>query len=413
MRKIVLGLLVTLLLAACSQQAVPIPDPQTDLAAQANTWQKLGGAIDATIDKTPLSVKMLLDRTEKPVVASLEDDNKGNYKVYFQKWTGTAWQSFAPSIIVSKSSTSFDFQIDLNNRPVVAVTKTTSSGLKDVVYRYENNLWKQLGDPANAPNLSPVVDLVIAPNGNIFTLVGDNTANKSFIRRWTGTTWQTLYTFQKITTTDYAGSPLSSPIAHAGTSLSFTKTNKPVVTWSLTNDEWAYAATPLTQVEVWNGSGWTHMGDFWGEMILDKNDKLLTATIDAQFSSSPSCGMNVAQGTSYLPKLADATKSSSVSIALDSSNRPVVAHEVRCAPNADGYNVDAEESKQDLVIRRWSGTSWQTLGGVVDRLAGKGAESMALVVDSKNTVYSLFSQCVATNGGICTNQNLYLSKYVP
>jgi hypothetical protein len=404
---------IALLLAACSQQSTKLETPEEELNAQANSWQKLGGVLDATIDKSPMGVVMLLDRTEKPVVASLEDDNKGNYKVYFQKWTGTAWQTFAPSLVVSRNGyLSFDFQIDLKNRPVVAVEKNTAGGLEDVVYRYENGSWKQLGDPSNAPNLSPFIDLVIAPNGNIFALVSDNAANKSLIRRWNGATWQTLYTYQKVTTV------YGETITHRASSLLFTKTSRPVVTWQLTSDESPYASTPEFYTEVWNDLAWVklHEYGFWGEIILDKNDKVLEAYIGAQESSSSSCGMSVSQGGTSLPELGDATKSSSYDLAVDSGNRPVVAHTIRCAlgDNNYGWPTDAEEANQDLVVRRWSGSSWQTLGSVVDRIANKGASSEALAIDSKNTVYALFTQC-ATFGvsGYCTNRNLYLSKYIP
>lgn len=399
--------IITFVLAACSGGTVPNnPDtPEGDIAAQAG-WQSLGGVIDATTSKSPLAVEMLLDRKEKPVVATLEDDTKGNYRVYFQKWTGTAWQVFAPSII-SASSSSFDFQIDLKNRPVVAVTKNTRNGLEDFVYRYENSSWKQLGDPTNTPNVSPFIDLVIAPNGNIFALTSDDAANKSFIRRWNGATWQTDYTFQKTTT--YQGETFT----HKATSLTFTKTSRAVVTWQLSSEEWPYAATPEFYMEVWNDSAWVSLnaGGSWGEVILDKNDKVLEAFVGAQESSSISCGMSVWHDRVLLSGLKDATKSSSYALAVDSGNRPIVAHTVRCVSDENGWN-DVPESQQDLVVRRWSGSKWQTLGGVVDRLTHRGASSVAFALDSKNVTYVLFTQC-ASSGSPCTNQNLYLSKYVP
>lgn len=396
-------------LAACSQQLIPTETPEGELGARAAMWQKLGGAVEATLDKSPMGVVLLLDRTEKPVVASLEDDNKGNYKVYFQKWTGTAWQSFAPSMVVAKTSyPSFDFQIDLNNRPVVAVEKNTSSGLQDVVYRFENNTWKQLGDPSDSANLSSNIDLVIAPNGNIFTLVQDKTTPKSYIRRWNGTTWLTLYTFQKITT--YQGETFK----HSARSLMFTKTSRPVVSGQFSVEEWSHPADPMFYTEVWNDTAWVQFqpNGLWGEFMVDKNDKMLEAYVAANHSSSVSCGINVTQGGTSFPKIEDAVKYYNFNMAVDASNRPVVAHSVGCAPNPSNYDwpTNAEENKQDLVVRRWSGSSWQSLG-VLDRVANRGAWSQALAVDSKNAVYVLFTQCVSYGGTACTNYNLYLSKY--
>jgi hypothetical protein len=405
--KVISFTIAILVLAACSQQA--LETPENELSPQAPSWQKLGGVIDATLDKSPLAVTMLLDRTEKPVVASLEDDNKGNYKVYFQKWTGTTWQSFAPSMVVAKNSyPSFDFQIDLNNRPVVAVEKNTSSGLEDVVYRYENNTWKQLGDPSNAANLSPDVDLVIAPNGNIFALVSDTTADKSFIRRWNGVSWQTLYTYQKVTTVS------GQTIPHKAESLMFTKTSRPVVTWRLTIDEWPYSAEPEFYAEVWNDSAWVKFHDdgLWGETLIDKNDRIVEAYVAANHSSSVSCGIEVFQANTTLPKIENAVKYYSFDVALDVGNRPVVAHTVGCAPAGEyGWPTNAPEDKQDLVVKHWSGSSWQSLGGVLDRVTNRGAWSQALAVDSKNAVYVLFTQCATYSGTACTNYNLYLSKY--
>jgi hypothetical protein len=75
------------ILAACSQGVTPtnLEIPEGDISSQASSWQKLGGAIDASINKSPLQVIMLLDRTEKPVVASLEDDNKAIIKCIFKR----------------------------------------------------------------------------------------------------------------------------------------------------------------------------------------------------------------------------------------------------------------------------------------------------------------------------------------
>ncbi len=411
--KLVSVIVAIAILAACSQQATPtnIEIPEGDISSQASSWQKLGGVIDATIDKSPMEVVMLLDRTEKPVVASLEDDNKGNYKMYFQTWTGTTWQSFAPSLVVSRSGyPSFDFQVDLNNRPVVFAKPASASQYG--VYRYENGAWKRLGNPSDSGG-----NLTIANNGNIYTLVSDYTKNKSFIRRWNGSSWQTDYTFQKITTTDYLGNPLSGgPIAHAASSLKFTKTNKPVVTWGLTSDEWGFASSPPTQVEVWNGSVWQDGGEFQQTGILDKNDNIVSASIPYQYSSALGCtGMDVSQNNKNLKEIPDVSVNSGFSLAVDTSNHPVVAHTIRCVRGADS-SKDKEDvqAKRDLVVRRWSGSSWQTVGGVVDRIANQGAESEAMAIDSKNTIYVLFRQCATFNAqGNCTNNNLYLSKYVP
>jgi hypothetical protein len=405
---------LVIFLASCSQQATT-----PELEAQTNSWQKLGGALDFTVEKTPYTTDILLDRTEKPVVASTEDDKKGGRKLVLQRWTGSMWQDFAPPLTVPMNGYPFlDFQIDLQNRPVVLVSAGSKArgnpAFEDsVVYRYENNSWKRLGEPFDF-NVYGRNALVVANNGNIYALFNDYTNDKSFIRRWNGATWQTEYTFQKITTTDYGGKPLfGGPIAHGASSLRFTKTNKPVVTWVLTTDEWGFASTAPAQIEIWNSSSWQEGGETLGKSILDKNDQFLNADIPAQSSSSVMCGMNLWQGSTLLPKIKDVTTSSDVALAVDSSNRPIVAHTIRCTPDTQGFAVDAEVAKQDLVVRRWTGSSWQTLGGVVDRIAGRGANSKAIFVDSKDMVYVLFEQCAITSTTFCTNYNLYLSKYIP
>jgi hypothetical protein len=401
-----IGGLLLLVLAACTQQ----PVTEAELSTQTFSWKKLGGALDFTAEKTPYAAQLLLDKTEKPVVASIEDDAKGGRKLVLQRWTGSAWQDFVPTLVVPENDNPLlEFQLDAKNRPIVLVSSGSSvqgnPNIEDgAVYRFESGSWKRLGEPFD------ISDLVVAPNGNVYALfsngIRDGVNDKSFIKRWTGRGWQTEYTFQKITTTDYVGNPLAAPIAHGATSLRFTKTNKPVVTWELTGDEWQFAATPLTQVEIWNGSIWTDAGEFWGELILDKKDNLLTASVEAQFSSSPRCGLGVSQGTTGLPELADATKSSSYKLSVDTKNRPVVGYTVRCT-----NDTDAEDSKQDLVVKRWSGSSWQMLGGVVDRIANRGASALGVAVDSSGTIYVLLEQCFTYSGTTCTNKHLYLSKY--
>ncbi len=357
MKRISVVLLLVVLLAACSQQTNPTEN--ANLNAQASSWQKLGGALDFTVAKHAGSPKLLFDRNGNLVVAWKENNN--GPKVYMERWTNTGWQGLGKVFPLKVDYPDYSIVFDSSNSPVIG------SAMNDLtrevaVYRFDNvsKTWKQLGT-----NFTGSSKIAADKNGFVYSVQG------STIRRWSGSSWQIVRTYQA---TD--GSTIS-----FFNSLSFKSDGiTPVLNVSIDMYTAALAA--------WNGSKWericyTYRGAI-ASTVLDRKDQCFgyDSTLEPY------------QGNQTLSRgvwLASAT--------FGQGNRPIAV-------------VDYGE---DIIVKRWSGSAWVQLGGIVDRVVTQNANfySTSLIVDSSNTLYAAWSECVDYDAAAsrCNNFNVYVSKY--
>jgi hypothetical protein len=402
MKKMVGILLLVILLASCSQQATP----NAELSAQAGTWQKMGGALDFTADKSAVNPTLLQDSSGNLVAAWAE--NNGGWRVYLERWTSTGWQSFGagtPAIIPSLYYIpSFSVVFDATNSPVVAIyssVSTTNYQSKVAVYRQDtaSKTWKQLGTSFTGPSM-----VASDASGAVYSVLYDKLdpisgpRGKNLIRRWNGSSWQTIYTFQKTLLTPY-----SSP-SHADaaiTSLKFQSNGKPAIVW------WAAIKEQRNSLSRWDGTSWVDDSvakheDF---ITLDKKDQDLS--VNTRYN--PATNGNKTTITQAGKGIWSSDNVFIEGITVDNANLPVVSFN-------DPY-------KGDVTAQRYNGSTLVSLGGVVDRLPSRYANGSTVFVDSKGTVYAAWSECVGTinvdpNTGFiypdtCTNYNIYVSKYVP
>jgi hypothetical protein len=356
MKRISIVLLLVVLLAACSQQAVS----NVGLETQANTWQKMGGALDFTVAKDAVSPKLLLDRNGNLVVAWKEYNN--GPKVYMERWTNTGWQGLAKVFPLKVDYPDYSIVFDSSNSPVIG------SAMNDLtrevaVYRFDNvsKTWKQLG-----ANFTGSSKIAADKNGFVYSVQG------STIRRWSGSSWQTVRTYQA---TDGSSISLFNTLSFKSDGIT------PVLNVSLD----MYTAA----LAVWNGSKWerichTYRGAL-ASTVLDRKDQC--------FGYDGS--LDLYQGSQPLDKFGVQVASTTFS----RSNRPIAT-------------IDYGE---DIIVKRWSGSAWVQLGGIVDRVATRNVNiySASLLVDGNNTLYAAWSECVDYDAVAtrCNNFNIYVSKY--
>jgi hypothetical protein len=396
MKQISVLLLLVVLLAACSQRSIP---EDVELNAQGGSWQKLGGALDFTVENDATEPTLLLDRSGNLIAAWSE--NKDGWRVYLERWTGTTWQSFGAG---SPASTYEYFSIVFDNTNNPVVSSYTTNGV--AVYRREpvSQTWKKLGATFDGS-----VRIAADTNGAVYSVRHANLKfeqglprGRNLIRRWNGSSWQTVYTFQK--TVEAKGSVVDIPLD----GLTFKSDGKPAVFWT-------YPDSSFTQtISFWNGTSWDDvfslsLGLNSGALGLDKKDQRLgfrtfsngdgtSAVFPFQADNGLTPDVNNPLPTTTFPTLT-----------VDNLNRPIITLGVKGSGTANG----------DLIIKRWNGSSWVNLGGVVDRIPSRDVGSSfglnsRVLVDGKGTIYAIWKECVGTIIATgCTNNNIYVSKFVP
>jgi hypothetical protein len=377
MKRIGVLLLLVVLLAACSQQA-NLGD-NTELLAQAGSWQKMGGALDFTVAKKAINPQLLFDRSGNLVTAWIEDNN--GWKLYLERWTSTGWQTFGVGFPISQSAIVplFKVAFDKTNQPVVV----TYGEIGLVVYRRESaGVWKPLGE-----HFFGASDIVSDKNGDIYRVASDQGTQEQLIQPWNGSSWQTVYKFQRVIDGQNIG-----VIA-----LLFNSKGKPVVKWRSPFDANLRSNVFLS---AWNGSSWDDLPlGFTDFITLDKKDQAIGYDFNAQDRS-----IFAVQGDQILGTLAT---NSLPYLTVDNLNRPLVTAN------------SGTRTSGNVVVKRWTGNSWVQLGGILDRVTSRDASvapfNSPLITDSKNTLYAAWMECagvVDPNDG-CTNWNVYVSKYVP
>jgi hypothetical protein len=372
MKKILTFVALIVLLASCSQQVTP---STTELNAQAGSWQKLGGALDYTVAKNAAAPKLVLDRSGNLVAAWMEDN--GGWRVYLERWNGTSWESFGAGSPASIDPY-FSIAFDSSNSAVVGFHVDTGSGV--AVYRRDaqSKIWKQLGTTFTGTNA-----ITADKDGAIYSILhnglkfdGTLPAGKNLIRRWNGSNWQTIYTFQKRL------QGVDVPV----TSLLFKANETPVVSWTSPSLE--------KQLSAWNGTTWDDLYSLRSFLTLDKKDQRLGFTI------LEGRAVFVVQGSQNLG--GELSTSSYPLLAVDNTNRPVIA-------------LGTATPDSNIIVKRWTGSAWAQLGGILDRVATRNATIGSIIADSQNTLYAAWQECIEfdTVASQCKNNNIYVSKYVP
>jgi hypothetical protein len=213
------------------------------------------------------------------------------------------------------SSTS-SFAFAANGNPVVALSKHQSVapffGYKDLyIYQWVNGQWQALPGPLDIrpENHTEPADIAIDQLGRVVVAWSEGRSQSGrhnvYVKRWNGQNWQRL------------GGRLTLEAGEQFPSLAIDSQNRPVIAFSDFHEE-----VYKLYVKRWdNNSSWTQLG-----LEVDSG--------------------HVIQFTSHYP-----------SLAIDSNDRIVVAWRGKTALHRTDTNI---------YVKRWNGSSWVSLGGILD-----------------------------------------------
>jgi hypothetical protein len=301
---------------------------------------------------------LALTSTNLPYVAFSKRNIDLSYSIFVNRWDGEDWIPVGTAL----NGGSADYPtlaLDGLTRPVVAWEELQSNhSLGIYVKRWDGTTWQALGGALERDITKDGINPSIAIDSQDRPVVVWNERAGSssvlnyniYVKRWNGTAWQNLGGALDTSAANWAFQP----------TLAIDNTNSPVVAWEESN-----ADTVNVYVKRWNGTAWVAMG-----------------------GAVNNAGTNANTGA--------------LSLALDSSNNPVVAFAVR--PGS------VTTSNPDLFVKRWNGSAWVKMGGVVERFAEDTAGFPSLALTSQNKPIVAWHEQQGS-GTTYSNPVVYVSGY--
>lgn len=127
------------------------------------------------------------------VVAAMQRDADGIYRLYIRRWNGTDWAQVAPALDTLTTSSGFESAMALDSlgNPVVAIRVINGATFELRVYRWTGSAWSQYPDTlATGGQLtSSGVAILVPPDGNpVVAWAGSRTGGLAAINvvRWNG-----------------------------------------------------------------------------------------------------------------------------------------------------------------------------------------------------------------------------------
>ncbi|NOK09464.1 Ig-like domain-containing protein [Corallococcus exercitus] len=313
------------------------------------TWLPLGGAIGAVGGATSAeSVVLKVDHDDRPVLAWAESDGSSK-NIYVSRWNGETWTMLgAPLsglVAIGTNAASPALAIDVAGAPVVAWEETTGSGEGRAVFvrRWTGTTWESLPSPTPPSSL----DTLYAPS----LAIGSNNTISLFT---------SLYDTASYSILCYQSSNQASSWQQP---------------WELHDDPYLFNPSPASSV----ASG----GDLF----------VATTVFDDHTSKR-----NVAVYKNKDPYLGSTTLGNSAgtpSIDADSNGRPwVVWTELETTPPSDGQ----------IYWSRWEGSSWKSAIAVNTRGTGNVSPSLALAKGGPHML--------AWSGIIDSERSILVSQWV-
>jgi hypothetical protein len=336
-----------------------------------SSWVSLGAALNSTGGDGAQNASLGVDGSGNPVVAWEENTLKlPNYQsdVYVKRWNGTAWVQLGGALDVSANRNAVypSLAVAGNGNPVVAWVEYEGFASNLYVKRWTGSAWQSLGGALNLSSGGAAFpSLALDASGKPVVAWEEN--SNLYVKRWSGTSWvQVGSTPLDINPTQDAITP----------SLALDNSGQPVIAWQEFNSNTFYNL----YVRRWNGTAWVNVGvnpletklsnyAFNASLALDASGNPVVSWEECDatqiHSSGTSCltGADVyakrftSQGWQPLGRTLDIrleNDASFSSIARKSNNQPVVAWQ-------EFGNIYAKE---------WTGTSWTRLGGKLNTIAG-------------------------------------------
>ncbi len=378
--KYILGLLLVVLLAACSQQA-----PIATLDSQASQWKFLGNKLNTTSAGDP---SLALRANDRPVVAfyELRGSNNTPY-VVVKEWTGSAWTALGN--VGQIISSQYNIATRAKNAPgapyydPIALTYAKNGGATsgDTYVKLRiGNAWLELPGPLdvkpanNTNNPSVVLDKLGFPIVAWFEF-DPTTGYTIYTKRWLGTKWVQL-----------GGALTPDTFPRAGLDLSIDNAGNPVLAFSAYDP---VSTVFKVYVKRWNGFNWVQQGGVLGsdqatnpsvaiasngQSVVTWTENLNTYARRWNGSSWVSLGTTVNSSASFYS-----------SVVIDNSNQPVVVFD-------DNGNVN---------VKRWTGTQWEITGNALGFNSG---ERLGIVINSQNKAIITWLENGATTSDVYVRQ---------
>ena len=262
------------------------------------------------------------------------------------------------------------------------------------------NYWQQLGTvlDVNLTQNAWYPSLALDSSGNpvVSWREGTPLSGHIYVKRWNGSRWVQLgTTFLDVTTNGDAYNP----------SLALDSSGNPVVSWS----EWDGTSESI-YVKRWNGSSWIQLGTYANSyqrargpsLALDASGNPVVSWYEYDGSVNNiyvqrfngtnwiNVGTGVLSGSSAL--FSDAYNPS---LALDSSGNPVVSW----------YEWDG--TSDNIYVKRWTGTSWVQVGGILDANTNQYAYNPSLALDASGNPVVSWQE----DDGTGTSWDIYVKRW--
>jgi hypothetical protein len=352
-----------------------------------STWSEVGG-VGNSIGVADNAV-FAFDASGYPVVAYSDASN--DYKVTVKRWDGASWGIVGNPGISDGDAWHKSLVLDASGKPVVAYSDWANDG--PTVMRWDGSEWNSVGNPGFYSADPLYLSLALDADGDPL-LAFDNgfyAEERTTVMRWNGQSWSAVGNpaFSRAWTSyqSLAIDPSGSPVVAYSEDDNFGK----VVVMRLDGMVWDAVGTPGVSLGVdncqslvldhlgnpvvaylenyrkikvmrWSGSAWNPVGDsipeltsfasFGGlSLALDSTDAPIVAYCDAAHGNKITVVRLVGEAWTALgtPDIS-AGAAPNPCLVLDASGDPVVAY-------SDGAN------EYKATVMRWNGLAWSTVGG--------------------------------------------------
>jgi Bacterial Ig-like domain len=345
---------------------------------------------------------LALDSNGYPIVAFIDLDGTVS-RVFVQRWDGSNWKALGGALSTTPGDTrgvnSPQVRVDSSGRPVVAWVQSdsaTANSFRTFVRRWDGSSWQDLGGPRSSPTPPSTstypLSLALDGAGNPVIAASPNDAT---YRLWVDhrdvSNWKTF-------DEGLSGRSDADKDGPSNPSLALDATGFPVVVWRQTPASLIGSSINASRIEP-NRNQWLRLPS------LPESYNYESTSLAVGTDNIPVVAWHEYNGVESLVFAANLTSSgwqklgtdlSAVTgnsfardptIALDSSNNPVVAWTESIAPSV-GF-----PSLYDVFISRWNGSTWVQLGGPLSAIPGlTDAENVRLALDSSNTPVLAWSE---------------------
>jgi hypothetical protein len=156
------------------------------------TWTRMGGSLNNDPERYAGSPSLVLDSSDRPVVAFIEAAS--GFNIFVKRWTGSAWTRLGESLNGNTGlSNGPKLALDSKGNPTVAWLENAGS-IKVFVKRWDGKVWQPLGGFLNVDpkSYAESVSLALDPKGNAVVAWNEEvtrTQRRLYVKRWDGKAW--------------------------------------------------------------------------------------------------------------------------------------------------------------------------------------------------------------------------------